>query len=598
MKKIELLAPAKDFNCGKLAIDCGADAVYIGSTSFGARASAHNNIEDIQRLTDYAHEYRAKVYVTVNTLLDDDEIIKAEKLINSLYDIGVDAVIIQDLGLLECDLPPIYLHASTQMHNMTPEKVKFLEKVGLQRVILARELSLENIKEIKKHTNIELEYFVHGALCVSYSGQCYMSYAIGGRSGNKGVCAQPCRKKYSLVDSSNKIIAKDSHLLSLKDLNLSERLESMIDAGISSFKIEGRLKDESYVKNVVSYYNRKLNDSLALRGLQRSSLGASKADFIPELGKTFNRGYTTYNLSGKRDNITAFNSPKFVGEYLGGVKEIKKDSFKLDNNIPLSSGDGLSFYDQSGKLSGSVVNKYENGFIYLDKMHSIVKEAKIYRNHDKVFIKQLKNACVKREIPIAITVEFEKNRIIFKAVDLEGITAEIELTGSFEQANDSVKILEMYKKQLAKLGDTGCKVEKISFNSENCYFMKVKDINEVRRNLISKLQLQRKQLYKIQSFDIIPNNYPYPEKELYFNGNVLNEKAKYFYCRHGVKVLEMAAESGIDMQGKVIMTTKHCLRHEFDLCQKQTGDLFLVDEYNKKYKLEFDCKNCEMKVIY
>jgi collagenase-like PrtC family protease len=330
LTRTELLAPARDLECGRAAVDAGADAIYIGAPRFGARANAGNPLSDIEALAAYAHRFWARVYVTVNTLLHDHEIQQATGLIEQLYGMGVDAIIIQDVGLLECDLPPISLIASTQMHNNSPEKVAFLEQVGFDRVILARELTVEEIRTIRQRTSIELEFFVHGALCVSYSGQCYMSYAIGGRSGNRGECAQPCRRLYSLVDGSGRLLAPDRHLLSLKDLSLAGDLDALIDAGVCSFKIEGRLKDRAYVTNVVSYYRQQLDDVLSSRGLGRSSSGQSHIGIAPDPAKTFNRGYTTYFLHGRNRHMAALASPKMVGEPLGQVTSMGSASFRLN----------------------------------------------------------------------------------------------------------------------------------------------------------------------------------------------------------------------------------------------------------------------------
>ena len=329
-KTIELLAPAKDKKTAFAAIDCGADAVYIGSPKFGARVNASNSLDDIKDVVEYAHKFRVKVYVTINTIMSDDELREAVELIYQLYDIGVDALIVQDMGLLECKLPPIKLFASTQCHNSTLEKVKFLEKTGFSRVILARELSLDEIRKIADNTDVEIETFIHGALCVSYSGQCYMSYAIGGRSANRGECAQPCRKKYSLVDSDGVVVATDKHLLCLRDLNFSSDIKDLIDAGVSSFKIEGRLKDEDYIKNVVSFYRKKIDDAIENTEYERSSSGYSVLGFEADVNKTFNRGYCEYFLHGRNKNIISFDSPKSRGEYTGKVKEVFEKYFLFD----------------------------------------------------------------------------------------------------------------------------------------------------------------------------------------------------------------------------------------------------------------------------
>ncbi|MEQ8225541.1 MAG: peptidase U32 family protein, partial [Candidatus Eremiobacterota bacterium] len=352
MKKIELLSPAKDLECGMAAIKCGADAIYIGAERFGARVSAGNSPEDIKELVSFAHRYFARVYVTLNTILTDKETGQAKELMEKLYETGVDAFIIQDMGFLEMDLPPVPLFASTQCHNNSAEKIRFLEQVGFKRAILARELSLKEIKYIREKTEIELEFFVHGALCVCYSGQCYLSYAIGGRSGNRGDCAQPCRKIYSLVDESGNFIIKDKYLLSLKDLNLSGYIRELVDAGINSFKIEGRLKDINYVKNIVSFYRQKID----LAGYKKTSSGNISINFTPDPEKTFNRGYTDYFFNGRRKDITSFNTPKSTGKSCGKILKCDKNSFYLTYHS-LKAGDGICFFDDTSILRGTSVKK-------------------------------------------------------------------------------------------------------------------------------------------------------------------------------------------------------------------------------------------------
>ena len=369
---IELLAPAKDKICAITAINYGADAIYIGANNFGARKNASNTLDDIKEIIDYAHKFNVKVFITINTVLFDDELEQAQNLIKKLYEIKADAIIIQDMGLLELDLPPISLHSSTQCHNSTTEKVQFLEKIGFERAILARELSIEEIKEIAQKTSIEIETFIQGALCVSYSGQCYLSYAIGGRSANRGECAQPCRKKYSLIDKNGKFIAKNQHLLCLKDFNASDYLEELIDAGVSSFKIEGRLKDENYIKNTVSFYRQKLDEIIAKKGLKRASIGISKIDFEPNLNKTFNRGFCSYFLTGRNNEITSFATPKNQGEFIGTIAETKKHCFKIKGE-KINKNDGISFFDEKNELCGTKIEKIENNWLFPNSMEKIKK---------------------------------------------------------------------------------------------------------------------------------------------------------------------------------------------------------------------------------
>jgi len=602
MKQIELLAPAKNLESGISAIKCGADAVYIAAERFGARSAAGNSMEDIEQLIKFAHKYRAKIYITINTIFKDKEIPYAYNLIQKLYQIDADAIIVQDMGLLELDLPPIPLFASTQANNTTPEKVKFLEKVGFQRVILARELSLEKIKEIKAKTKVDLEFFVHGALCVCYSGQCYMSYAIGGRSGNRGECAQPCRKKYTLADSENKIISEDKYLLSLKDLNLSNHLENLINAGISSFKIEGRLKDISYIKNIVSYYRQKLDIILDNNGLEKSSGGKSLISFSPNPNKTFNRGYSEYFLNGTASKIASIKTPKSIGEEIGKVNFVQNNSFSVSGNVKLNNADGICFFDKDTELQGTIINKVMGNNIFPDEMKGIQENTFIYRNLDHEFLKILKNSKIERKIGVNLYLSQENDSLIFVAIDEDGIKAQINLKNSFELAQNKEKALETLEKQFLKLGETDFYANSVEINLKEAYFIPVKEINETRRQLIQKLEEEKLKSYTPQIIKIEKNNFPYPDKKLDYTGNVLNKYAEEFYKRHGVEEIEPAAESGINMRGKNVMKTKYCLKHQLNLCPKQTKTkeftepFYIYEENNQKYELKFDCANCEMQI--
>jgi putative protease len=606
MKQIELLAPAKNLEYGIIAIKCGADAVYIGAPKFGARSSAGNNLEDIEKLVQFAHFYKAKVYVTVNTILYDNEIEQAQRLIVKLYNIGVDAIIIQDMGLLELELPPIKLIASTQCHNNTPEKIKFLEQVGFSRVILARELSLKQIEEIRSQTNIELESFVHGALCVSYSGQCYMSYALGGRSGNRGECAQPCRKKYSLIDTNDKIISNSSHLLSLKDMNRSEYLKDLINCGITSFKIEGRLKDINYLKNIVTFYRNKIDEVIDGTEYKQSSGGKIITSIEANPLKTFNRGYTNYFLNERNEKITTFDTPKFKGEKIGKIVSISKDSFVIDKNpdITLHNGDGICFFNKSKDLCGTVLNKAENNRIFPDKMENLSINTIIYRNLDHEFIKKLNQYEPERKISVNFYLFESQKDIFLTAIDEDSIESTEIITYKKEIADNPEMALDNIKKQLAKLGETDFVCSNIDINLDKTYFIRVKDLNNARRNLIEKLKQNRMKSYERQEKKIKLNDFAYPTNELTFEGNVLNKYAKQFYLKHGIKTIEPAAESGLIMKNRKLMTTKHCLKYQFDLCPKQKPKsdfkepFYLVDEHNKKYLLKFNCKNCEMEIYF
>ncbi|HXN47484.1 MAG TPA: U32 family peptidase, partial [Bryobacteraceae bacterium] len=425
MTPVELLAPARDLECGIAAIDCGADAVYIGAPRFGARAAAGNTPEDIAALVRHAHKFWARVYVTLNTLLFDDELEPACRLAWQLHEIGVDGLIIQDAGLLECDLPPMPLIASTQMHNHTPERVAFLEHAGLRRAILARELTLDEIRAIRTAAPaIELECFVHGALCVCFSGQCLLSYALGGRSGNRGQCAQPCRRAYTLVDAEGRTLASDSHLLSLRDLNLSERLPDLLAAGVTSFKIEGRLKDRTYVANVVSFYRARLDDAMrAATGFERSSSGTSSPGFEPDLAKTFNRGSTTYFLDGRGQSVGSPETPKMTGEEIGRVVNVAPDSFTIDGPVELHPGDGLAFFGTDGHLRGTVVNVFRGRTVFPQKIEGIEPGTAIHRNHDHAFLSQVASARSERRIGVTMTLD----AAALTAVDEDGNRAEAPL---------------------------------------------------------------------------------------------------------------------------------------------------------------------------
>ncbi len=605
MEKIELLAPAKDLETGIAAINCGADAVYLGAANFGARKAAGNSLQDIRLLVDYAHIYWARVYVTVNTLLYDKELPLAEQLINQLYQTGVDAVIIQDTGLLELDLPPIPLFASTQMHNYTPGRVAFLEKVGFQRVILARELSLDQIREIKEATNIELETFIHGALCVSYSGQCYMSYAIGGRSGNRGQCAQPCRLKYSLVDGNGNLIADQRYLLSLRDLNLSNVIAQLLDAGVCSFKIEGRLKNKAYVMNVVGHYRQLLDKILKERGKRASSSGTISLDFSPDPLKTFNRGYTSYFLHGRDEEITAPDSPKSIGEPLGTVLSLNKNTITIsDTAAVLSPGDGLCYLDADKELQGTYVHAVTQTGIHVDQTHGLLPGVKLYRNNDHQFNAKLNKSQPERKIQVQFSLEKISAGMKLVVVDEDQCSAASEMLVEYVPANSPEKSHAIIDRQLRKLGGTAFICNQVECTIDPVPFLPASLLNKLRRKAIEQLVNVRIQQMPRENRKIIPNEAPYPVKELQFQGNVLNHKAADFYHRHGVEIIESAAEGSTNMTGRKIMTTKHCLRHEFNACPRQKNHKpviepwKLIDESNNEYPLRFNCKDCEMEIYF
>lgn len=599
-KTIELLAPAKDKKTAFAAIDCGADAVYIGSPKFGARVNASNSLDDIKDVVEYAHKFRVKVYVTINTIMSDDELREAVELIYQLYDIGVDALIVQDMGLLECKLPPIKLFASTQCHNSTLEKVKFLEKTGFSRVILARELSLDEIRKIADNTDVEIETFIHGALCVSYSGQCYMSYAIGGRSANRGECAQPCRKKYSLVDSDGVVVAKDKHLLCLRDLNFSSDIKDLIDAGVSSFKIEGRLKDEDYIKNVVSFYRKKIDDAIENTEYERSSSGYSVLGFEPDVNKTFNRGYCEYFLHGRNKNIISFDSPKSRGEYTGKVKEVFEKYFLFDGS-ELNNADGICFFDDRGELVGTSVNKAEGNKIFPQSMNGIRKGVEVFRNYNHKFSKMLESVKVERKIEASVCFVEKEQCYELSAVDEDGVRVVVEAGKNYDKAKNQELARNNIIKCLKKAGDSCFDIKEARVEVDVYPFIPLSELNELRRRLFAKLEEKRIASYEVEKSGGIFIS-PYFERELFYDVNIMNEKAKEFYEKRGGICREYAIEKTGNVSGKILMTTKHCLKFSLGLCSKEgkkhryREPFFLVDSHGKKYKLLFECKSCCMKI--
>ncbi len=596
----ELLVPANNKTTALKAIDAGADAVYIGYSKYGARVQAGNSVEDLIEVIEYAHKYRVKVYITVNTILKDEEIKEIESLLWRLYNINADGIIIQDMGILECNLPPIKLIASTQCHNNTVEKIKFLEETGISRVILPREITLDEIKTIRKSVGVELECFIHGALCVSYSGQCYLSYAIGKRSANRGECAQPCRKKYSLIDADGKYIVRNKYILSLKDLNLSQRLEELIESGITSFKIEGRLKNEAYVVNTTAYYREIIDKILQSNNLKRSSEGISYIDFEPDLNKTFNRGYCEFNIDGIKKDWATMNYTSSLGEYIGVVKETKKDYFCLNTNI-LNNSDGICFFNEEKELIGTNINRTEGYKVYPASIKGIKQGTKIYRNYNKEFDDKLKNTNIIRKIPVKIKVRETKNDYLFFMYDEENNCAIKMVSKRYEPAINKEKAINTLEIQLSKSGNTEFKVISTDIKIQTISFIKVSQINEIRRNLTNKLSEIRKKNYKKERGNKI-NKVQYPYKEIDYKANVLNEKSKLFYEKRGCEIKEYAPESNSDTKNRELMVSKYCIKNQLGLCPKQSGikkykePYVLKDEFNKEYLVEFNCKDCVMKI--
>ena len=600
---LELLAPAGNADIGIAAIDHGADAVYIGAPRFSARAEAGTRVGDIARLTRHAHLYYARVYVALNTILTDKELPEALEIIREVHDGGADGLIIQDMGLLELDLPPIPLIASTQMHNDTVEKIRFLEAVGFKRVIMARELSLEEIAEVRRNTSIELEAFVHGALCVSYSGQCYMSHAVARRSGNRGVCAQPCRSRYTLTDGDGKVILSDKFLLSMKDLNLMTRIPDLIAAGVHSFKIEGRYKEADYVKNITAAYSHALDQFISAHpGYCRRSSGDISLTFSPDPEKTFNRGYTQYFISGRKEKTASMDTQKSIGKPVGTVILLGKGFFTTDCN-DLKNGDGLCFFTKKKELSGFRVERIEKERIYPNTMKDLESGIKLYRNLDIALTRILKKTSSSRRIGLEMDFMQDDKHIRLAVRDEDGNRAEKIMDIPYEQPRNRSRAREQIEKQLSSTGNTPYKVIRISIDEGCIGFIPVSTLNGAKRDILKELTLIRLEKYPIQTFQFKPDDTTYPLKRLDYRANVLNSPAKRFYERHGAVVEEPAFEALSDTIGKTVMTTKYCIRHQLDACLKAiksthtVKDPLMISDGHHTYLLEFDCRNCRMSVI-
>ena len=602
-RPIELLSPAKDLNCGIEAINHGADAVYIGAPKFGARAAAGNSLEDIRELCEYAHLYGARIYVTLNTILKEDELEEAERMIWDLWRVGTDALIIQDMGITRLNLPPIPLHASTQTDNRTPEKVRFLEAAGFTQVVLARELSLNEIRRISEATTVPLEVFVHGALCVSYSGQCYLSAALSGRSANRGECAQYCRLPYTMVDATGTEIVTHKHLLSLKDMNRSDQLEALLDAGVSSLKIEGRLKDVGYVKNITAYYRKKLDAVLSRRPeYRRASAGRSTYTFEPVAEKSFNRGFTPFLLEGRTADITAFNTPKSLGEPVGTVKEIKGNSFTVAGLKQLSNGDGLVFFNRKGELEGFRVNRVEANRVFPLDMPQLTPKTPLSRNFDQAFDKLLAKPSAERKL--SVEIEFLDNPFGFTLCMEDETGARIMLTEPFAKELARRERQDNIRTQLSKLGNTPFEASKVVVGLSENWFVPSSLLADMRRRGVEKLLEARRARYPRETVKRVQPSVsiPSPERQLTYLGNVANGKARSFYQDHGVEQIDPAFELS-PRKDVPLMFTKHCLRYSMGWCPTYQKDKSPYKEpYYLLYKdtrlrLQFDCKHCQMLVF-
>ena len=602
LRKIELLAPAKNLECGLEAINHGADAVYIGAPKFGARSAAGNSLDDIQTLVKHAHLYNARIYVTVNTILKEEELLETEKMIWELYGMGVDALIVQDMGITGLNLPPIPLHASTQTDNRTSDKVKFLANAGFRQIVLARELSLKEIDRIhRENPDVALEAFVHGALCVSYSGQCYVSEACFGRSANRGECAQFCRLSFNMVDADNQVMVSNKHLLSLKDMNQSNQLEELIDAGVSSFKIEGRLKDVSYVKNVTAAYRQKLDEILNRRpDLIRASSGTCYFDFKPQLDKSFSRGFTHYFVNGRDRDIASFDTPKSLGEEMGTVKEIRGNYLTVAGLKSFNNGDGVCYLDEKGTLQGFRINRVDGNKLFLQEMPEIKQRTVLYRNYDQEFEKILSRESAKRKIAVELLLEDHAFGFSLTLTDEDRNLVTLALPRDKELARSpQTKNLE---EQLAKLGNTPFEAIKVEVRFSDNWFIPVSALADLRRKAVDELLTLRSINYKREVAVWKSTSHAYPQTELTYLGNVMNSKAHSFYAAHGVKNIAPAFEKQ-PVEDAVLMFCKHCLRFSMGWCPvHQKGrspykePYYLVSSDGKRFRLSFDCKNCQMKV--
>jgi putative protease len=595
MRQLELLAPAKNLECGIAAIDHGADAVYIGAQKFGARVAAGNSVDDIRQLCTYAHQFSAKVYVTVNTIIYDNELEATRQLLAELSDAGVDAVLVQDMGLLQITNSEfrIPFHASTQTDNRTVEKVRWLASLGFKRVVLARELSVEEIAEIHAQVpDVELEVFVHGALCVSYSGQCYASQYCFGRSANRGACAQVCRMKFDLIDADGRELEHQRYLLSLKDLNQYSHLEELIQAGAVSFKIEGRLKDVSYVKNVVAAYSQRLDSIIARHPNQycRASRGHCTHSFTPNLKKTFNRGFTTYFLHGRQPDIFSPDTPKAMGEFVGTVKELRRDSFNVAGTAAFANGDGLCFINQEHELEGFRVNRAEGNRLYPQQMPRNLRPGMaLYRNNDMEFERQLARQSSVRRIPIVMHLSQTADGYSLSA---EGVTVTIQCEHQQAEKPQRDNII----RQLSKLGGTPYECSGVEMPSDFNAFIPSSMLAELRRQLVAALNGDSSRCVMLMTQENRPHD-PSPTYAHPYLYNIANRLAADFYGTKDLTAFEIKGGDG------PLMQCRHCLQYAMGYCVKHGGKkptykypLFLRLGDGRRFRLEFDCKHCQMNV--
>lgn len=612
---LELLSPARDTAIAREAILHGADAVYIGGPGFGARHNASNSLQDIAELVPFAHRFGAKIFITLNTILHDDELEPAQKLITNLYDAGVDALIVQDMGILQLDIPPIELHASTQCDIRSVEKAKFLSDVGFSQIVLARELNLQQIKAIHEATDATIEFFIHGALCVAYSGQCNISHAQTGRSANRGDCSQACRLPYTLKDDQGRVVAFEKHLLSMKDNDQTANLGALIDAGVRSFKIEGRYKDMSYVKNITAHYRQMLDAIIEERGdLARASAGRTEHFFVPSTDKTFHRGSTDYFVNQRQMNIGAFDSPKFVGLPVGEVLKVNKETLDVEVSEPLANGDGLNVLikrEVVGFRANTVEKIGENRYrVWPNEMPADLHKARphqvLNRNLDHNWQQALLKTSSERRIAVDIELSGWQEQLVLTLTSEDGVTVTHTLDGEFATANNAEKALSQLHDGVAKLGQTLYYARNVDVMLPEALFVPNSQLNQLRRETVDLLDRARLNAYVRGSRKAVASPAPvYPESHLSFLANVYNHKAREFYHRYGVQLIDAAYEAHEEKGDVPVMITKHCLRFAFNLCPKQAkGSIkswkatpMQLINGDEVLTLKFDCRPCEMHVI-
>ncbi|WP_438333628.1 peptidase U32 family protein [Edwardsiella tarda] len=614
--KLELLSPAREAAIGREAILHGADAVYIGGPSFGARHNAGNSLSDIAGLTSFAHRYGAKVFVTLNTILHDNELEPARRLIHQLYDAGVDALIVQDMGILQMDIPPIDLHASTQCDIRSVEKARFLSQVGFSQIVLARELSLTQIADIRDNIDANIEFFIHGALCVAYSGQCYISHAQTGRSANRGDCSQACRLPYTLKDEQGRVVAYEKHLLSLKDNDQSHNLAALIEAGVRSFKIEGRYKDMSYVKNITAYYRQQLDALLEQRPeLSRASLGRTHHFFTPSPDKTFHRGNTDYFVRERQIDIGAFDSPKFIGVPIGELTAVTATHLDVAVNVELHNGDGLNVLvkrDIVGLRANTVEARGAGRYrVWPNEMPAELAKLRLphplNRNLDHDWQQALLKTSSERRLALDLHLSGTAQQLQLTVTSEDGVSATQSLAGPFEPARQAERAEQGLRDGLSKLGQTLYQARTVTIDLAQPYFVPNSQLNQLRREAIERLDaLRAEQDNRPRRKPALTPPVLYPQTHLTYLDNVYNHLAREFYQQHGVTLIEAAYEAHAEKGEVPVMITKHCLRFAFNLCPKQArgiqgvkgraSPMQLVHQ-DEVLTLKFDCKQCEMQVI-